>query len=313
MSSSSSVDKEECGLCGWGQTSKLCTSCAQKIEQANADMSSNALDSYNPSGSGSIVSSVDAVADGLGRINISNDDDDKLFQDPPPKEDCPICMLPMPYSSGLCGVYTTYLPCCGKLLCTGCSNAEDEEMIKGNIKPWCSLCRVPLPTSAKERHQRYEKQMKLNDAEAFSNLGSSYKDGAFGLPQDFNKAIELWNRGAELGSNNAHYNLAIAYYHQDIKQNGKSIYHWKLAAIGGHEIARHNLGATEEESGDMDRAMKHFMIAARSGYEKSLKEVGNGYKAGYVTKDEYANTKRAYQVCVDEMKSKKRSIVAASD
>ena len=26
--------------------------------------------------------------------------DDELFQDPPPKEDCPICFLPMPFASG---------------------------------------------------------------------------------------------------------------------------------------------------------------------------------------------------------------------
>ena len=70
MSNSSSDDKEECGLCGWGQTSKMCTSCAQKVEQANTD----SLDSYNTSGS--VVSSVDAVTDSLGCVDLSNDNDD---------------------------------------------------------------------------------------------------------------------------------------------------------------------------------------------------------------------------------------------
>ena len=57
--------------------------------------------------------------------------------------------------------------------------------------------------------------------------------------------------------------------------------------------------------------MKHWMIAARAGYEKALKKVGEGYKAGHVTKDEYATTLRAYQCSVDEMKSKQRDIAAA--
>ena len=35
--------------------------------------------------------------DSLDKMAIS---DDKLFQDPPPKEDCPICTLPMPFASG---------------------------------------------------------------------------------------------------------------------------------------------------------------------------------------------------------------------
>ena len=41
--------------------------------------------------------------------------------------------------------------------------------------------------------------------------------------------------------------------------------------------------------------MKHFMIAAKAGFDLSLKEVGEGYKRGHVTKDEYAQTLRAYK------------------
>ena len=41
----------------------------------------------------------------------------------------------------------------------------------------------------------------------------------------------------------------------------------------------------------MDRAMKHFIIAAKSGFGDSLKEVGDGCKAGHVTKAEYAAIK----------------------
>ena len=75
-------------------------------------------------------------------------------------------------------------------------------------------------------------------------------------------------------------------------------------------MARHNLGTIEMSNGDINRAMKHFMIAAKSGLEKSLKMVGEGYKGGFVTKDEYTSTLRAHQVSVDEMKSEQRTRAA---
>ena len=70
----------------------------------------------------------------------------------------------------------------------------------------------------------------------------------------------------------------------------KVIHHWKLAAIGGHEAARYNLGVVTCNN---ELSMRHFIIAARSGYDIALKKVGEGYKAGHVTKDEYANALRA--------------------
>ena len=52
--------------------------------------------------------------------------------------------------------------------------------------------------------------------------------------------------------------------------------------------------------------MKHFMIAAKTGYDDSLKEVQEGYSSGHVTKDEFENTFRAYKDSVDEVKSDQR-------
>jgi hypothetical protein len=53
--------------------------------------------------------------------------------------------------------------------------------------------------------------------------------------------------------------------------------------------------------------MKHYMIAARGGLDNSLKKVGEGYKAGHVTKDEYARTLRAHKQATEEMKSEQRT------
>ena len=296
---------------------KECTSCEQKVEHCNKDDVDHNTSSNSSSG-------IDAISDSIERIGISNnnddDDDEKLFQEPPPKEDCPICMQPMPHHSGLCGIHTVYMACCGKLLCEACSIVEDNEMKKGNIKYKCSLCRVPLARSDKENMKRLKIRMKLKDAEAFHKLGVQYYHGSLGLPkdtrhaelglpQDMNKALELWTKSAELGQPSAHYCLAYAY----LEGNGtekdieKAFHHWKLAAIGGHEAARHNIGVMEINNGNMHRATKHFVIAARAGYDESLKKVGKAYKEGHVTKDDYAKTLRAYQVSVDEMKSYQRT------
>lgn len=41
----------------------------------------------------------------------------------------------------------------------------------------------------------------------------------------------------------------------------------------GHVMARHNLGNNEGRLGNMDRALKHFMIAVEFGMSHSLQEI----------------------------------------
>ena len=135
-----------------------------------------------------------------GSTNADVAANDKLFLDPPQKEDCPICMLPMPHASGACGVGKVYMACCGTMICSGCSKAEDGEVEKGNIKAWCAFCRVPIPTTDEENIKRVKIRCEQNDANAFYKLGLLYYKGSMGLPQDTNKSIELNTRGADLGS-----------------------------------------------------------------------------------------------------------------
>ena len=268
---------------------------------------------------------------GLGSKKLS--DDDPLFQDPPPKEDCPICMLPMPVNSGVCDVHTSYQSCCGKIICWGCVQATRDENKRRNkerkqknmskMEDLCPFCRMPEPKSDKEEVKRLKQRIKSNeeDAEAFLRLGNGYSyeliSERWGLKRDRNKAFELWSKAAKLGSVEAHDQIAKAYKngfvpgHDGNLDMKKAQYHCEMAAKGGHEIARHNLGLMEKRSiGNIYLAMKHFMIAASSGFDMSLKEVGEGYKAGHVTKDEYTKTLRTYQNIREEMKSEQRTKVA---
>ena len=249
----------------------------------------------------------------LHKVSIA---DDNLFREPPPKEDCPICMLPMPYENGICGVKKSYQSCCGKIVCYGCMKASEEKMIKGKMKWLCLLCREPLPRTNQEMKKKLIKRVEINDAEAIFNLAAHYRFGNKGFPKNIKKALKLFNQAAELGSCWAHHALSNIYHEGEgvEKDTEKALHHTRLAALRGHEIARHNLGADEGEKSmngcihyHARRAIKHYMIAARSGNDHSLKVLGKWYKKGFVTKAEYASTLRAYQVCCDEMKSAQRT------
>ena len=61
----------------------------------------------------------------------------------------------------------------------------------------------------------------------------------------------------------------------------------------------------------MDRALRHWMIAARDGNLNSLGNVKKFYLDGHATKDDYTNALHSYQSYLDEIKSDERDEIAA--
>ncbi len=86
----------------------------------------------------------------------------------------------------------------------------------------------------------------------------------------------------------------------------KKVYHLEEAAIGGHPDARFNLGVHELNSGKIERAMKHYTIAARLGYDDALDKVKRGFQVGLVSKEDYESALRGHQAAVDATKSQQR-------
>ena len=78
-------------------------------------------------------------------------------------------------------------------------------------------------------------------------------------------------------------------------------------------MARHNLGMSEGRAGNMDRALKHFMIAAGIGYSGSLENIKLMFMDRDATKDDYAKALRSYQAYLVEIKSPQRDEAAAAD
>jgi TPR repeat protein len=71
-----------------------------------------------------------------------------------------------------------------------------------------------------------------------------------------------------LGDTEAHYQLSNLYQKgEGVEMNKKKeLCHLEKAAIGGHPIARYNLGCEEIENCSIERAVKHCIIAANLGY-----------------------------------------------
>jgi len=78
------------------------------------------------------------------------------------------------------------------------------------------------------------------------------------------------------------------------------------AAIGGHPAARYNLGCYEEGNGNIERAVKHYIITAKLGLDAGLGAVKKGFVKGVVSKEDYAAALRGHQAAVDATKSKQR-------
>ena len=157
--------------------------------------------------------------------------------------------------------------------------------------------------------------MEVDDAEAILQLGYAYFNGDVGLEQDHEKAMELWLRARKLGCASAYYSLGIEYFKgEDVAYDFKKAkYYWELAAMGGHVLARQNVGDLERQTGDMSRAVKHYTIAAGVGHDNAIEALRKLNLNGQVAKDDFEKALCAHKEASDEMKSGHREEAAAAN
>ena len=178
----------------------------------------------------------------------------------------------------------------------------------------CAFCRTPGAASDKENIKRLNKRKEAGDVRAMYIIGCGFSEGSLGLPQDYDKALELYHRAGELGIAKAYYNIGNAYYNgRGVERDEKKANHYyELAAMGGIAIARHNLGCIEAaQANNWDRAVKHFIIAAGDGYNDSVKGIQLLYMDGDATREDYSKALQAYQKYLDEIRSEQRDNAAA--
>ena len=76
--------------------------------------------------------------------------------------------------------------------------------------------------------------------------------------------------------------------------------------MAGHETARSTLGTMEAESGNMDRAVKHWSIAALAGHYPAMHTLITFFKMDYVSQESIDLTLAAYNTSCVEMRSEAR-------
>jgi len=213
--------------------------------------------------------------------------------------ECPICCLPLPLDPEK----STLMSCCCKVICNGCHFTNTKRDDIEGLEHRCAFCREPLVKSQEENYKNVMERVKKNDPTAISCMGKKhYHEG------DYGKALEYMTKAAELGDASAHFCLGCSYdkgtgVEKDME---KAVYHWEQAAIGGHPDARGRLAAHEVENDNFDRAARHLMINANLGHDDSLKVIKDFFKAGLVSKEDYAAALRGFQAAVNETKSAER-------
>eukprot|EP00986_Skeletonema_menzelii_P006557 scaffold2488_cov140-Skeletonema_menzelii.AAC.2 len=227
--------------------------------------------------------------------------DEILFKQPESSqyEDCPICCLPFPMDPSK----YTFMSCCSKYICDGCNHANQKREFEARLQQKCPFCRKAMPSTKEEFNKQLMKRIEANDPLAMCFMGWKRCDEG-----DYKNAFEYWSKAAALGDVEAHYHLSILYHNgQGVEKDEKrALHHMEEAAISGHPMARHNLGCLEREKGRVDRAATHWIIAAKLGYDRSLENVKDLYKAGQVSKDDLATALRGHQAAVDATKSPQR-------
>ncbi|EJK71803.1 hypothetical protein THAOC_06721 [Thalassiosira oceanica] len=161
---------------------------------------------------------------------------------------------------------------------------KDERLYsQGQERPegdFCSICTLPIPLPT----------------------------GTHSGINDATRAFELWKVAAGLGSIDAHNSLGSRYFHgvgvtYDI---AKAVQHWETAAMKGITMARCDLGTVEYQIGNPERAVRHYLIAAKMGDKTALNNIKEMFVDGCATKAQYAEALKGYQDSLDEMKSPER-------
>ena len=171
----------------------------------------------------------------------------------------------------------------------------------------CPICCLPLSLSPEEADRNLMKRVGANDPVALTQMGKARsKEG------DYDNAFKYYTKAAELGDAEAHFNLSIMYMEgQGVeKDEEKELYHLEEASIAGHPLARCNLGCYETRSGRIERAAKHFSIAANLGHDGSLNALKEFYKEGDISKDDFAAALRGHYAAVKATKSPQREAAA---
>ena len=248
-------------------------------------------------------------------------DSSGLFDDPPPPPDCALCMLPMPWVEGM----IVNAPCCGTITCNACDfeaqiakgavNKKRAQKRQPPLPHCCEFCRAPAPIGASESElasfvlKAITARAEKNYPDAVHELALMHKKGLAGLPVNEEKALELAKRAADLGCAEAQYALGLSYERGELGlevDNEKTRNLWGSSARNGHVKARYALGRDEFSEGNMIDAVRHWRIAAASGYGRAVDALIAFFEGGALRHKDLAKSLRARDKACLDMRSDSR-------
>jgi uncharacterized protein len=124
------------------------------------------------------------------------------------------------------------------------------------------------------------------DVEAQFELGAIYHDGQGGVPQDYAKAREWFEKAANQGEVKSQFNLGVVYYTgKGVQQDfAKARYWFEKAAAAGNARSQFNLGVMyyqgEGVTKDHPTALKLFRQAAEQNFGEAQFNLGVMYARG---------------------------------
>jgi TPR repeat protein len=145
---------------------------------------------------------------------------------------CPICFEDWDVNHP-----SIFRPCCCRAVCRSCT-------LKISNDP-CPLCRTNLAAwSDAEQLASIRRHVENDVPEAILELGTAYRDGAFGLVKSGKKAVKIWKRAVELGDVHALVHLGVAHNNGlGVKVDKKKAQQfYRMAADRGNAQAQCNLG-----------------------------------------------------------------------
>lgn len=237
---------------------------------------------------------LDVNMDMCHEYGTRRDRDDLLFAQPDCScyGECPICFLSMPLDERKHVMMT----CCSSVICNSCAYSNWEWQVEKSLEQTCPFCRHLAPTT-QEVDANLMRRAESSNAAVLREVGKIHCSKG-----EYAKAFQYWTKAAGLGDAESHYDLSVMYMVGEVEKNEqKRVYHLEEAAIGGHPVARYNLGVIEWIDDRAERAMKHFIIAANLGHVESVKELKLGLAKGLLSKDDFAAALRAHQAAVGAM------------
>ncbi|MBO4514610.1 MAG: sel1 repeat family protein, partial [Lachnospiraceae bacterium] len=145
--------------------------------------------------------------------------------------------------------------------------------------------------------QWYDKALECGCTDAYNNIGVIYKEGLGKYPADTDKALEYYQKGADMGNSLCMRNIAYIY---DGRGEYEEAIPWFLKASDfGDNVSDYYLGYYYETARGVEKdeakAFEYYLKAANAGHVNAMIIVTECYQYGELTAEK--NAEKAFSWC----------------